>query len=999
MSNSNCIFNNYYLEKIIRKEYCKDIHNLNDRLDIIKKWKKGIDEKSIYRYNEKQLQGCFLNDIFYLILDYQNSPFNEEFYLITEQSTILDRSKPDGTIGFFSKNGRDVRAVIELKDANTDLDLKQRRINDIRTPVEQAFSYAPKNGSKCKWIIVSNFVEIRLYHASSQLEYEQFLVTNLIKEKEFLKFYYLLNRNNLINKIKDSVIDELYLSNIENEKNISSKFYKKFKEIRFKLINSILNNNKNIEPIFAVGKAQKILDRIIFICFCRDSPDQLLPFNVLNRIFNPREGLLNTLWEELKILFNAIDIGNSKNNINRYNGGLFKEDLELNMLIIPDEDIKLLKEIAEYNFESELDVNILGHVFEQSISDLEDLKVNLKSSSTLVQENKRKKDGIFYTPQFITKYIVHKAVSKWLEDKKSELGYYNLPVLSEEEKMKIIKIIKKKDGTPKKINSDNSLVSKYIKILKFWEEYREALFKVKIIDISCGSGAFLNQVFSVLYDEGQKVNNIISDLCGGQVKLFIIDNDLYIELDRNILENNIYGIDKNKESVEITKLSLWLKTANKNKTLTSLENNIFLGNSIVSNISIVGSEAFNWDENFDSIMQNGGFDIVIGNPPYIDSEIMTKVMPEVREYCKRRYNSTKGNWDMFIPFIEKGLKILNKNGILSYIVPNKLIGSNYSKEIRRIMSNNRILQFRDYSNISVFKDVNVYPIVFFIQNNSNKIPVKIETFDPNENKWIENIISEDKFYRDIYWDRYFVSNDQTISIIEKMLKYNNLDKFAKVKEALTVTEAYEIKKYLMNKRNITDCSLKFKKLINTGTIDKYKSLWSDKTTTYIKEKYYCPVILESDINLINSKRYEYSCKEKIIVAGMNKELECFYDEGDYIAGKSTTIIFDSNINLKYILGLLNSKLISFFYKHYFKSMALNGGFYRISANKIKQIPIVYEISIEEKLIDIVQDIKKSIELKTDTYLLEKEINDIVYKLYGITQEEKAIVEEFEAKNT
>lgn len=998
MINSNSLFHSYYLEKNIEKQSFNNIENVQEKLKIIGKWKKGIEEKTIYKFNEKQLQGSFLNDFFNVILGYENSYSSKEINLISELSTKIDGSTPDGVLGFFTNNEHDIQCVIELKDAKTDLDVKQKRKNDNRTPVEQAFSYAPKNGIRCKWIIVSNFCEIRLYHALSQLEYEKFEITNLLKEKEFLKFYYLLNRRNLIQKTGNSLIEELYISNLENTKNITKEFYKDYSAARSELIKSILNNNKNISISCAIEKVQKIIDRIIFICFCKDSVDSLLPYNILSRVFNPKEDPLNLIWEDLKTVFNAIDIGKPEKDINRYNGGLFKEDIELNSLIFPDEDIKHLMKIAKYNFHSEMDVNILGHVFEQNISDIQKIKLNLGVIQKNLVQNKRKQDGVYYTPESITNYIVSETIKTWLESKRTELGYYMLPELSEEEKEKVIEILRSGRKVAKKRNSNNSLLNKYNKILKFWEEYRKKLFNIKIIDISCGSGAFLNQAFTFLYREGQKVNNIIYSLIGEQVKYFIDGKEMYLELDRNILCNNLYGIDKSKESVEVTKLSLWLKTANKNKALTSLDNNIFYGNSIISDNSVVGDEAFNWEQNFQSIMENGGFDIVIGNPPYIDSETMVKNMPEVRDYCKKNYASAKGNWDMFIPFIERGLKILNEDGILGYIIPNKLIGSTYSEEIRRTIAKYRILQFRDLSNLKVFDDADVYPVVFLVQNNHSKVPVKIEVFNSKQNKWKENIIDEKIFYRDIYWDRYFTEHSIIVTIIEKMLNFKKLINYAEVKEAATVSEAYDIKKHLVEQKNINDPSMKYYKLINTGTIDKYQSLWENKETRYLKSKYNSPIILEKDIKTINSIRQQEASKEKIIVGGISREFEGFYDSGDYLAGKSTTIIFDSIISLKYILGLLNSKLITFFYNHYFKSMSLSGEFYRLSSKQIKQIPIAYSQLMENKVSNKAETIQERKRLNHDTKSLEKEIDDIVYELYSITKEELEFIEEYFINN-
>ena len=136
---------------------------------------------------------------------------------------------------------------------------------------------------------------------------------------------------------------------------------------------------------------------------------------------------------------------------------------------------------------------------------------------------------------------------------------------------------------------------------------------IKIVDPACGSGAFLITAFEYLLNYNNYLNDKIFDLTG--VK------DLFSDTTKEILQNNIFGVDLNKESVEITKLSLWLKTADKNKTLASLENNIKCGNSLIDDPEIAGNLAFNWEKEFPEIFANGGFDIVVGNPPYVKEDI------------------------------------------------------------------------------------------------------------------------------------------------------------------------------------------------------------------------------------------------------------------------------------------------------------------------------------------------------------------------------------------
>ena len=389
-----------------------------------------------------------------------------------------------------------------------------------------------------------------------------------------------------------------------------------------------------------------------------------------------------------------------------------------------------------------------------------------------------------------------------------------------------------------------------------------------------------------------------------------------------------------------------------------------------------------------------GFDVVIGNPPYIDSEMMTKIQPELRQTYATHYKSAKGNWDLFIIFIERGIQLQKENGIISYIVPNKLIGAAYAKTLREMLLNYSILEIRDYSKVEVFKESDVYPIVFVIRKTGNKSDVSMVVMDDLEKSSICNQVSIDLFYQDVFWDRFFVSENQ-LRVTIKCLSFPLLDRFCQIGAAATVNEAYALKEYIHEYSNALSTD-SFKKLINTGTIDRYQSLWSEKPTRYIKTSYNAPVVLDADLCEFSPRRFMQAQSKKIIIGGMTKILECVYDEGEYIAGKSTTIVLEKgNMNLKYVLGLLNSTLISFWYRIYFRSLALAGGYLRIGNNEIKTIPIP-DLTTEQQapIIRIVNQILDAKRTDPDAGVseLENEIDQIVYSLYGLSADEIDIVE-------
>ena len=397
------------------------------------------------------------------------------------------------------------------------------------------------------------------------------------------------------------------------------------------------------------------------------------------------------------------------------------------------------------------------------------------------------------------------------------------------------------------------------------------------------------------------------------------------------------------------------------------------------------------------------FDIVIANPPYVDSEEMTKNQGELRDKYRDIYIFAQGNWDLFIVFIELGLSLCNKNGTCSFIVKNTLIAAPYSKKLRAIVKDEcSLLLLRDYSNVDVFREQDVYPVVFVIKNSKSSLPTKFTLMSNERIIQQENVVPRKVFSQDIFWDKYFFSQN-IVDIVTKLSYQPKLKEHKEVyiDSAATVSEAYKIKELL--KDGVEQDSY-CKKFINTGTIDRYKSLWGIKETQYIKDRYQRPVLLEQSLLKLRGRRMKQANSPKIIIAGMSKVIECYLDLGaEYLAGKSTTIVRTSDIiNLKILCAFLNSKLASFWYRVNFNSLAMSGGYLNI--NRIEEIPVPRLSKLDErtreKLSGLVDKIlkKKKQNPDADTSDLETQIDQLVYKLYNLTPEETEIVEKFIIKN-
>ena len=706
-------------------------------------------------------------------------------------------------------------------------------------------------------------------------EYEVFFLENLKDDLEFQKFIYILSFEALVGtankKAKALELSEEYQ---KNQIEIEKKFYNEYRNIRLHIFENMKENNPETDENTLLEKVQKLLDRFLFICFCEDKG--LLEKDFFNTILKKGKDF-GSIFDIFKVFCNWINLGNPKENISHFNGGLFKNDDVLNSLNIDNKVFEELKKISDYDFDSDLNVNILGHIFEQSISDIEELKKSISGEEFDQKKSKRKKDGIFYTPQYITKYIVENSIKNWLDDKRKELGEDDLPILNEKD---YIFDIAKKNYT-----------KNYRKHIEFWQQYREAVRNIKIIDPACGSGAFLITAFEFLLNYNKYLDDKIFDLVG--------TSDLFSDRTKEILQNNIFGVDLNKESVEITKLSLWLKTADKNKTLASLENNIKCGNSLIDDPEIAGNLAFNWEKEFPEVFANGGFDIVVGNPPYVSAEYISEID---KTFYEKNYYSAYGRQNLYIIFYERAINLLKENGNLGFITPYTILKNMYYKEIREyILKNTSILEIIDFKGITVFQDAGVDSIILLLKK-EKRIEYDI--------KYINNIKAfETQIYDINYFKNSQITEKEDLSILFSKNE-NLLNKILDHKDNLKLKEIIDFKQGIItggNKNFLVSEKLNNCEKVLTGTdFNRYKLFDSNQYIIYDIEKLHRP-----------RKREIFESKEKILLRQTGAFPICMLDANQYFTLDTihNGILKQENFNIKYILSLLNSKFIKFIYEN------------------------------------------------------------------------------------
>lgn len=876
----------------------------------------------------------FENIILKNLLDYKQNDFEFEYPLDgrSVEFMILKDNKP--------------YIAIELKGTKTK-DLT-RKYSEKYSAVEQASNYASKKSS-IEWYIVSNYYEFRLYNKKSQNNYISFNLDDFkpneydYDEERIQQFLNVFSRvaileKNQLNKLYDSkgLFPEDF--NLENE------FYKLYNETRLMIIKE-LEENKQLKRENSIEYAQLILNRYIFTCFSEDKgllPDNLTTDEILTPI--RRKVLsISTIWSRLNELFYFINNGNPDNNITGYNGGLFKEDL--GYLRIRDkiedtnfyDDVKVkwsfpeqehiidhelrnypninqiyrnLLIISSFDFETDLTENILGHIFENSISDLEELKNETTS--------KRKKEGVYYTPEYITRYICENTI---------------IPYLSNENNNNIESLIKEYEGNLK--------------------ELEDKLHNIKIIDPACGSGAFLNKATDILLSIHKAIFKLKHENSDNLDKEF--DN---IDNRRDILINNIHGVDLNHESIEITKLGLFLKVCKKGIKLPDLDKNIKCGNSLIDNLEYTDNP-FQWKNEFSKVFKEGGFDVIVGNPPYVRQEKIKEYKP----YLKDNYTTYTGVADLYVYFFEKGLKLLKKEGYLGFICSNKFTRANYGKKLREYLLDYNIVNYNDYTGEKVFEGATVDPSTIIINKKhgtNNEILINnsftMEQSRLDNGSWSfesqeilnlkDKIISKGSALKNLKgininygiktgFNEAFIIDETTKNdlinkdpkneeIIKPLLKGKNLDKWK-----IDFDNIYLI--VSKNGINIPD---------EYPVIYQYLKQWEDKLTKRYDQGDFW-------YNLRNCTYYDEFEKPKIVWQRVSKDLIFVNDNEKYYILDSSFVLTSKNVDLTYLKVLLNSNVLKFIFLNI--GALLGKGFY-LAGIYIEQLPIVIPSEREQKLL-------------------------------------------------
>lgn len=952
-------------------------------------------QENIRNSKEEQYQGEFLIDLFVNILGYTKNP-TPNFNLTTEYKNVKDSKKADGAIVIDDK----VRAVIELKGTNT---------TDLGKIETQAFGYK-NNQPDCTYVVTSNFEKLRFY-IDNAIEHIEFNLFYLTKE-EFELLYLCLSFESIKNNIPKTIKEQ----SVSEEDVITKKLYKDYSLFKRELFANMVELNPEFDPLELFKKSQKLLDRFLFIFFAEDR--FLLPTNLIFRINKEWQQLQQmriqvSLYDRYKTYFEDLNSGakvqlpafsqtngvdKEEHQIFAYNGGLFKEDEVLNKIKIDDAVLfKHAEKLSNYDFASEVDVNILGHIFENSLNELDEIKAQLEGQEIDKTKTKRKKDGVFYTPKYITKYIVENTIGKLCEEKKLELA------INEED-----------------YSSDKKRQKKTIKdLVDKLDTYRKWLLQLTICDPACGSGAFLNQALDFLIEEHQYIDELQAKLFGDALVLS--------DFSTSILENNLFGVDLNEESVEIAKLSLWLRTAQPNRKLNDLSGNIKCGNSLIDAVEIAGEKAFNWQNTFPKVFEKGGFDVIIGNPPYLN---LTKgnTPDEVIAFYTENYFSIKkaNSKNLFTLFNELGTFIIKEKGVVSFIIPEGFLKTrSYDdcvKKMNEVGTINKAVYFENW----VFEDATTGSMIFefikdkgesivfeeYLMNKSNeisKIDLKINPIIEKYNKLKFQNISElcDTFKGMAVQNRQDYIFKEKNELPNRFLLGNCIDRYSykdeffcdystlkivggtKNKDKHDISPRILIRRtgnylccVMLNEPALTESTL-YSCSLKSDNLEIYYllSILNSKFLTYIVRQNMItneqafPQIMMSDIQLLKIPIPKLEIQNEL--KKLAKFLELKLSELQEQSQK-----FQRTLQRKFELESLPKKLESWYELTFAEFVK------ELSKKKIK-LSLSEEAEWEDYFL---QEQQKAIALKQQIEKTDKEIDTMVYELYGLSEEEIKIVE-------
>ena len=961
--------------------------------ELVEKFENNYKQFHTSDYNETLTRQDFINPFFeYLGWDVSNKQGYSQVYREVIHEDKLKIGKETKSPDYSFRIGGNRVFFVEAKKPSLNLKEDSDAAYQIR---RYAWS------GKLAVSILTDFEEFAIYDCSkkpspndkasmSRIEY--------INYKDYLnRFDFLYDTFAKENVLKGSL--EKYNADTKNKKGTESvdiDFLNSLDNLRTKLASSIskLNSISERDLNFAV---QHIIDRIIFLRVAEDRGVE--NYGDLREACNNNNGLKpivdNSYYQNIVEIFKKSD--------GKYNSGIFdfSKDKITDKIKV---DNKVIKEIindlyypkSPYEF-SVISVEIIGNAYEQFLGKTITIGANhAKSGQTPrakieFKPEVRKAGGVYYTPEYIVDYIVENTVGEKIKNKKPN-----------------------------------------------------EIAKIKIVDPACGSGSFLLGAYKYLlnYHREYYSKQGKKKFLGSKEDAITEDGELALWVKKQILINNIFGVDIDSNAVEVTKLSLLLKCMEgetpasimnnqslfNERALPSLDENIKCGNSLIGNDFYSGGDSlnidietqykincFDWEREFPSIFKDGGFDIVIGNPPYVFVKYV-EWAEDIKNYFADNYNisnknnkskaNQSGKINLYTLFIFRSNQILKENGYFSFIVPNGLLRTTTYDMARKFILNNYHIDFIADLKDGVFKGVTAPTIIFrFSKSKSNNEDTLIIDANYSVDGFIDknksHYINQSIFLQNTSYAFSIFLNSKETLLFEKMNKNKYI--LGDITSEIIAGIVCDTKLILNEMQNHKLC----KKLLKGKNIKKYKIEFDNNYLIFDRKKLHRgrpDEVWNSDKKIITQR-----------ISGGLHPIVAALDTGHYYCFGSTNLIlirkeFENIYNYEIVCALLNSKLINFYYVKNFtnaSNLTVN-----ISKTFLEQIPLPKidlnnqsDKEIHDKLVNLVDnmiEINKKLHseknpdvvtmLRRQVEAIDGEIDRLVYGLYQLTEEDIKVVE-------
>ncbi len=935
---------------ITKEEAREKIKELIAKFEVQKEYFKTLE------YNETQTRKDFIDPFFRALgWDIDNKKGKLESYRdvkLEDKIKVSGRTKsPDYA---FNVHGKRIFFVEAKKPAVP--------IKDQPEPAIQVRNYAWNANLLIS--VVTDFEEFAIYDCTRKPRKHDRAITKRLKYlhyTQYLKeFDFLWDTFAFENVEKGSITQygQKY-TDLKNAEPVDKAFLKSLEDWRTYLATNIAQLNKNLQEYELNFAVQQIIDRIVFLKVCED---RLLEKEG-SLIAQIRKG---NYYQNLYQYFAIAD--------QKYNSGLFdlkKDAITANLVI----DNKVIKSIIEelygedengitFNFNI-IPVEILGYAYEQFLGKV----IYLTSANSAKIEEKpevRKAGGVYYTPQYIVDYIVKETLGRLIEGK-----------------------------TPQEIST------------------------IKILDPACGSGSFLLGAYQYLLDYHLNYyNQYYPNGKNPKNSPLTPEGKLTTAEKKRILLNNIFGVDIDSQAVEVTKLSLLLKALEgeteasihaslklfNERVLPSIDENIQCGNSLIgtdfydSGLFLTPQEerkinVFDWKIAFKEVFRQGGFDVVLGNPPYVLLQSLEQRM--IFDYALKNFVSAKYKIDMYQLFLEQTLKLLKNSGLLGYIIPNTFLKNIHSEPIRKLLLENTKIKQINLLNYRVFEQASVDTCLLIYEKSEGNLENEIIINQANQQfdlQFFVKITQRNLLQNPRYDFNIFIKEDEHLILRKMNSKAKPLSNYC---GAYFGIQTFDRAKYVSTKQK----NKNYKPVIDGGNIERY---YLKPPTEFV---YFVPEAIKS------GGQEKHYLQDRICIRQIGKfPIATFVKSGIFALNTVYNVYLTSPTNLKFILGIINSKICTFFWQKI--NYDAKTTFPKIKKEAILSIPIPnidFENPTEKrahdeivKFVEMLLELNKRLhkatlpsdirQLQARIQAAERQLDQLVYRLYDLTSEEIKLID-------